>query len=175
MAELDGASTALRHMETYARFVGMSDSEINEALSPLVQPDTPLLEPHRVRKVSALSDFAPVNLKVRKYVIRLDLEPEVDYCIVFKEETWRADRRTKAGAAVSSCSMAFAGERLRHLGYVCPRLHASWLQVSNLRVYPRPIWVLHFHSADCQCQGMAIRLLDIFRHHSPITGSKIFM
>lgn len=68
MTELDGGLTALRHMETYARFVGMTDSEINEALSPAVQPDTPLLEPRRVRKVSALSDFAPVNLKVRKYV-----------------------------------------------------------------------------------------------------------
>lgn len=71
MTELDGAATALRHMETYARFLSMTDIEINEALSPVVQPDTPLLEPRRFRKVSALSDFAPVNLKVRKYVIRL--------------------------------------------------------------------------------------------------------
>lgn len=62
---------ALRHMETYTRFLSMNDGEINEALSPLVQPDTPLLEPRRVRKVSALSDFAPVNMKVRKYVICL--------------------------------------------------------------------------------------------------------
>ena len=56
-------------MEAYARFLAMNDSEINETLSPLVQPETPHLEPRRVRKVSALSDFAPVNMKVRKYVM----------------------------------------------------------------------------------------------------------
>lgn len=59
-------------METYARFLSMTDSEINEAVSPaMIQPETPLLGPRRVRKVSALSDFAPVNLKVRKYVVHL--------------------------------------------------------------------------------------------------------
>ena len=60
-------------METYARFLGMNDSEINEAVSPL-QPESPQLEPRRVRKVSALSDFAPVNMKVRKYVACLGSE-----------------------------------------------------------------------------------------------------
>ena len=64
----------LRHMETYTRFLSMTDSETNEASSPAIQPDTPLSEPRRVRKVTALSDFAPVNLKVRKYVIRFRLE-----------------------------------------------------------------------------------------------------
>ena len=63
-------------METYVRFLNMADSEINEVLSPLVQPETPLLGPRRVRKVSALSDFAPVNLKVRKYVVYLGSEGE---------------------------------------------------------------------------------------------------
>jgi hypothetical protein len=58
--------TALRHMEAYARFLSMNDGEINEMSSPVVQPDTPLPETRRVRRVSALSDFAPVNLKVRK-------------------------------------------------------------------------------------------------------------
>jgi len=63
------AETAVRHMEMYSRFLAMTDSEINETLSPLVQPDTPQLGPRRVRKVSALSDFAPVNVKVRRYVV----------------------------------------------------------------------------------------------------------
>lgn len=58
-------------METYARFLGMTDSEINEAASPVTQPMTPMFESRRVRKVSALSDFAPVNLKVRRYVVCL--------------------------------------------------------------------------------------------------------
>jgi len=58
-------------METYARFLGMTDSEINEAASPVVQPETSMFESRRVRKVSALSDFAPVNLKVRRYVVCL--------------------------------------------------------------------------------------------------------
>jgi len=66
----------LRHMETYARFLNMTDNEINETVSLAVQPDTPLLGPRRVRKVSALSDFAPVNLKVRKYVIYPEPEGE---------------------------------------------------------------------------------------------------
>ena len=62
---------ALRHMETYARFLSMTDSEINETASPLLQPESPLLEPRRVRRVTALSDFAPVNMKVRKCVMHL--------------------------------------------------------------------------------------------------------
>ena len=39
--------------------------------SPVVGPQQLSLPPQsqRVRKVSALSDFAPVNLKVRKYVV----------------------------------------------------------------------------------------------------------
>jgi hypothetical protein len=76
MAEVAGGRPALRHMETYAHFLSMSDSEINETLSPPVQPETPLSGSRRVRKVSALSDFAPVNLKVRKYVIHLRPEGE---------------------------------------------------------------------------------------------------
>jgi len=69
--------TALRHMGTYARFLSMTDSEINGAISPAVQPETPLLgSPRRVRKVSALSDFAPVNLKVRRCVIYPEFEGE---------------------------------------------------------------------------------------------------
>jgi hypothetical protein len=71
MAEVAGGRPALRHMETYARFLSMSDSEINGTTSPVVQPETPLLGSRRVRKVTALSDFAPVNLKVRRYVMYL--------------------------------------------------------------------------------------------------------
>jgi len=71
IAEVVGGRPALRHMETYARFLSMTDGEINETVSLSMQPDTPLLGPRRVRKVSALSDFAPVNLKVRRYVMCL--------------------------------------------------------------------------------------------------------
>lgn len=60
-------------METYARFLNMTDNEINEMSSPLVRTES---ESRRVRKVSALSDFAPVNMKVRKYVVRLGAEGE---------------------------------------------------------------------------------------------------
>ena len=71
MAEIIGRPAALRHMETYARFLSMTDGEINETVSLSMQPDTSLSGPRRVRKVSALSDFAPVNLKVRRYVMCL--------------------------------------------------------------------------------------------------------
>lgn len=39
--------------------------------SPIVGPQhlTPPLLGQRIRKVSALSDFAPVNLKVKRYVL----------------------------------------------------------------------------------------------------------
>lgn len=74
MAEMAALLPALRHMETYTRFLSMTDSEINETISPALQPETPLPEPRRFRRVSALSDFAPVNLKVRKYVIRFKPE-----------------------------------------------------------------------------------------------------
>ena len=74
MAETAGAPATIRHMETYARFLSMTDSEINGVVSPMVQPETPMLEPRRFRKVTALSDFAPVNMKVRKYVVCLKAE-----------------------------------------------------------------------------------------------------
>lgn len=72
MAETARATT--RHMETYARFLSMTDNEINETASPLLRAEAPMSESRRVRKVSALSDFAPVNMKVRKYVARLAAE-----------------------------------------------------------------------------------------------------
>ena len=71
-------------METYARFLSMTDTEINETLSLPVQPDTPLLGPRRVRKVSALSDFAPVNLKVRRYVVCSDPKAWVNRWLLFQ-------------------------------------------------------------------------------------------
>jgi len=65
-----------RHMETYDRFLSMTDIEINGVASPVVQPETPMLGPRRVRKVTALSDFAPVNMKVRRCVVCLRAEGE---------------------------------------------------------------------------------------------------
>ena len=64
-------------METYARFVNVADSEISETLSPVAQPETPMLESRRVRRVSALSDPTPVNMKVRKYVVCPKVEGEI--------------------------------------------------------------------------------------------------
>jgi hypothetical protein len=52
-------------METFAHFLQVSDKEFNDAISPTA-PDTPMQGSLRVRKVSALSDFAPVNIKVKK-------------------------------------------------------------------------------------------------------------
>lgn len=37
------------------------------AASPSTHPSTPITHSPRVQKVSALSDFAPVNLKVKRY------------------------------------------------------------------------------------------------------------
>lgn len=42
-------------------------SEAPSPMSPMLGPHSPL--GHRVRKVSALSDFAPVNQRIKRYVI----------------------------------------------------------------------------------------------------------
>lgn len=44
-------------------------SDATAPSSPLVGPSTPFGS-HRVRKVSALSDFAPVNQRVKRYELR---------------------------------------------------------------------------------------------------------
>ena len=64
-----------RHMQQFEEALKADEtsmlSDFTEAPnSPVVGPQQLSLPPQsqRVRKVSALSDFAPVNLKVRKYV-----------------------------------------------------------------------------------------------------------
>ena len=62
-------SLGCRHMRTFAQALKSDENGASdEALSPQVA--SPLLGPYpggqRVRKVSALSDFAPVNQRVKR-------------------------------------------------------------------------------------------------------------
>jgi len=41
--------------------------DFSSATSPHTVPSSPVPQSPRVRKVSALSDFAPINLKVKRY------------------------------------------------------------------------------------------------------------
>ena len=54
-----------RHIEAFAN--ALQAEEIHDNNDNQASPSSPTLSP-RVRKVSALSDFAPVNLKVRRHV-----------------------------------------------------------------------------------------------------------
>ena len=60
---------ACSHMKAFEdalkadEFLGIADDLASPA-SPIVGPSTPF--GHRVRKVSALSDFAPVNQRIRR-------------------------------------------------------------------------------------------------------------
>lgn len=60
-----------RHIEAFANALGADEVsyENQDVLSPTV-PGSPLspvlVTPMRVQKVSALSDFAPVNMKVKR-------------------------------------------------------------------------------------------------------------
>ena len=58
---MDAFDHALRLDESYFDQQG-------EASSPQI-PGTPVHSTPRIRKVSALSDFAPVNVKVKRYVL----------------------------------------------------------------------------------------------------------
>jgi hypothetical protein len=61
------ALNTLRHIQAFAEalmadeFTGFDSNEMSPA-----GPNSPLSQNTRVRKVSALSDFAPVNLKVKR-------------------------------------------------------------------------------------------------------------
>lgn len=59
-----------RHIQAFSDALG-ADELLNDhqgyGSSPNI-PGTPVSPAHRVRKVSALSDFAPVNLRVKRFV-----------------------------------------------------------------------------------------------------------
>jgi hypothetical protein len=56
-----------RHIEAFANALQAEDIHEDNGELGRASPNSPILSP-RVRKVSALSDFAPVNLKVRRHV-----------------------------------------------------------------------------------------------------------
>ena len=64
-----------RHMFTFREALNADDYGALTEQSDATAPSSPLVGPssqfgsHRVRKVSALSDFAPVNQRVRRYVL----------------------------------------------------------------------------------------------------------
>lgn len=57
-----------RHIEAFARALQMDENyfDNNMEMSSPGSPGTP--SPTRIRKVTALSDFAPINLKVERSV-----------------------------------------------------------------------------------------------------------
>lgn len=64
----------ISHMRAFAEALKADDlngasDELASPASPFIGPSTP--SGHRVRKVSALSDFAPVNTRVRRWVYLL--------------------------------------------------------------------------------------------------------
>lgn len=74
---LFGADVLARHIEAFANALQAEDihDEVESSYSQHHhnrQSSTPQSPQARVRKVSALSDFAPVNLKVRRYVIAVN-------------------------------------------------------------------------------------------------------
>lgn len=56
-----------RHIEAFANALQAEDVHEDNDDTGQMSPNTPTLSP-RVRKVSALSDFAPVNMKVKRHV-----------------------------------------------------------------------------------------------------------
>ena len=56
-------------MQAFINALQSDDLDGNDAISavsPNIVPDSPVPQSPRVRKVSALSDFAPINLKVKR-------------------------------------------------------------------------------------------------------------
>lgn len=53
-------------MQAFAHALHSDEPFFDQASSPPI-PGTPVHSGPRIRKVSALSDFAPVNLKVKRY------------------------------------------------------------------------------------------------------------
>ncbi|KAF9221996.1 patatin-domain-containing protein, partial [Gyrodon lividus] len=54
------------HIDAFKAALQLDDQDHLSAASPSTHPGTPTPQSPRVRKVSALSDFAPVNLKVKR-------------------------------------------------------------------------------------------------------------
>lgn len=63
-------------METFAHYLQIADNDFDTTTTPPAHSDVPTIASRRFRKVSALSDFAPVNLKVsrRSVTVACDFE-----------------------------------------------------------------------------------------------------
>ena len=108
-----------RHLQQFCEALNADDtamlSDFTEVPnSPVIGPQQLAFPPHghRVRKVSALSDFAPVNLKVKKCVL-------LELLCMFRALTWKFKTETSISTfahgprvALSNLTMATAGETL---------------------------------------------------------------
>jgi len=71
----EGTNNGIRsHIEAFAHALNLDEAYFdhhgNTSSSPQI-PGTPVSNFPRIRKVSALSDFAPINLKVKRYTSHL--------------------------------------------------------------------------------------------------------
>lgn len=90
------------HFDAFTAALQLDEHDHLGAASPTSAcPGTPIPQSPRIRKVSALSDFAPVNLKVKKYAYHSCLP--ITPLISVKEEEGRKVPGTQAGLVVRPC------------------------------------------------------------------------
>jgi hypothetical protein len=63
------ASHISRHIRSFSDALGADELVLDQGDTSPNVPSTPISSVTRVRKVSALSDFAPVNMRVKRFAV----------------------------------------------------------------------------------------------------------
>lgn len=95
---------SISHIDAFKAALQLDEHDHFGAAS---NPGTPVPQSPRIRKVSALSDFAPINLKVKRYLFHpcLPIPP----LISVKEEEGRKIPGAQARMVIPSCEVAASG------------------------------------------------------------------
>ena len=120
-------------------------------------PGTPVPLSPRIRKVSALSDFAPINLKVKRYLFHpcLPIPP----LIPVQEEEGRKVFGAQARVVIPSCKVAALSTHICYFSPVTSYSHVSRsVPVVHLRHHRCAVQSLHIHQTGRQHQGMVVCL-----------------
>lgn len=161
-----------RHMEAFSHALQLDESYFDhqgDAASPQI-PGTPVSSSSRIRKVSALSDFAPVNLKVKRY-IKIYVHPRIighSYQFVASIDERNEVGRTKE-AITFFCF--FAGHFWCVSFFLLVTVAQYWLklnQVFHFPVHCGGIWVLRCYQTTGQYQRMDISLYVTYLYRAII-------
>lgn len=131
------------HIDAFTAALQLDEHDHLGMASPGAYPGTPIPQSPRIRKVSALSDFAPINLKVKRYSFHPCLP--IPALISVKEAEGRKVSGAQARLVVPPPKVA------------APGMHRCQLSLMKSYSYlSRSVTVVHFRHHCCAVQSLHI-------------------